>query len=70
MEFSRQELLELPFPALFGFTYFLLLICMSCLHILNINPCWSYHLHLFFSHSVGCLFVLSMEITLFAMQNF
>uniref|UniRef100_A0A8D1USA0 Uncharacterized protein n=1 Tax=Sus scrofa TaxID=9823 RepID=A0A8D1USA0_PIG len=49
--------LETSLPILqLGCFVFLLLSFMSCLYILDINPCWLYHLQLFFSHSVGCLF--------------
>ena len=33
---------------------------MRCLYILEINPCHLLRLQRFFSHSVGCLFVLFM----------
>ena len=39
---------------------FLMLICMSCLYILDINSLSLISLENIFSHSVGCLFVLSM----------
>ena len=43
---------------LFGFI--LLLICTSCLYILEINPLTVALFANIFSHSVGCLFVLFM----------
>ena len=39
---------------------FLILICMSCLCILEINPLSVTSFANIFSHSVGCLFVLFM----------
>ena len=47
---------------------FLILICMSCLCILEINPLSVTSFANIFSHSVGCLFVLFM--VSFAMQKF
>ena len=43
---------------LFGLFVFLVLICMSCLHILEINPLLVVSLAIIFSHSEGCLFTL------------
>ena len=42
-------------------TFFLLDVkCMNCLYILNINPLLVTLFENIFSHSVGCLFILSM----------
>ena len=46
---------------------FLLLSCMSCLYMLDINPLSVISFTNIFSHSVGCLFILS--IVTFAMQK-
>ena len=43
-----------------GLFVFLLLSCMSCLYILEINPLSVASFANIFSHSVGCLFVLFM----------
>ena len=40
--------------------HFLLLSCVSCLYILEINPVWVASLANIFSHSIGCLFILVM----------
>ena len=45
---------------LIGLFVFLLLSCMSCLYILEINPLWVASFANTFSHSEGCLFVLFM----------
>ena len=49
---------------LFGFCFvlfcFLMLSCMSCLYMLDINPLLVISFANIFSHSVGCLFVLLM----------
>ena len=49
---------------LFGF---LILSCMSCLYILDINPLSAISFANIFSHSVSCLFVLS--VVSFAVQK-
>ena len=45
---------------LIGLFVFLILCCMSCLYILEINPLLVASFASIFSHSVGCLFVLFM----------
>ena len=45
---------------LIGVFLFLILSCMSCLHILEINLLSLTSFANIFSHSVGCLFLLSM----------
>ena len=46
---------------------FLILSCMSCLHILDISPLLVTSFTNIFSHSVGCLFIFSM--VFFAVQK-
>ena len=43
-----------------GLGFFLILSCMSCLYILDINPLSVIFFANNFSHSVGCLFILLM----------
>ena len=43
-----------------GLFVFLILSCMSCLYILEINPLSVASFENIFSHSVGCLFILYM----------
>ena len=43
---------------LIGFFAFLILSCMSCLYILEINPLSVASFAVIFSHSEGCLFIL------------
>ena len=43
---------------LIGLFAFLVLSCMSCLYILEINPLSVVSLAIIFSHSEGCLFTL------------
>ena len=50
-----------------GLFVFLVLSCMSCLYILEINPLSVVSLAVSFSHSKGCLFTLL--IVSFAMQK-
>ena len=50
-----------------GFFVFLILSCMSCLYILEINPLSGASFTNIFSHSVCCLFILLM--VSFAMQK-
>ena len=45
-------------PFLIGWFVFLVLSCMSCLYILEINPLSVVSFALIFSHSEGCLFTL------------
>ena len=41
-----------------SFVFFLILSCMSCLYILDINPLSVVSFAIIFSHSEGCLFTL------------
>ena len=50
------------------FVCLLLLNCMNCLHILDINPLWFISFTDIFPHSRCCLFILSM--IFFAVQKF
>ena len=43
---------------LIGLFVFLILSCMNCLHILEINPLLVASFAIIFSHSEGCLFTL------------
>ena len=52
---------------LFGLFVFLILSCMSCLYILEINPLSAISFAVIFSHSEGCLFTLLM--VFFAVQK-
>ena len=52
---------------LIGLFVFLVLSCMSCLYILEINPLSVVSFAIIFSHSEGCLFTLL--IASFAIQN-
>ena len=52
---------------LIGLFVFLVLSCMSCLYILEINPLSVVSFAIVFSHSEGCLFTLL--IVYFAMQK-
>ena len=52
---------------LMGLFVFLVLSCMSCLHILEINPLSVFSFAIVFSHSEGCLFTLL--IVSFAVQK-
>ena len=45
---------------LIGFFVFLILSCMSCLYILEIDPVLGALLANIFSHFIGCLFILLM----------
>jgi len=59
---SSLEKCLCPLPV-FESSYLLIfmLTCMNYLHILYINPHQIYHLKMmYFSHSVGCLFILSI----------
>ena len=55
------------FHFLIGLFVFLVLSCMSCLYILEINPLSVVSFALIFSHSKGCLFTLL--IVSFAVQK-
>ena len=52
----------LGLPPIFGLDclFFLILSCMSCLYILEINPLSVASFANIFSHSLGCLFILFM----------
>ena len=50
----------LPIFQLFFFVCLFLLSCISCLHILEINPLLVESFEKIFSHSMGCLFVFLM----------
>ena len=64
---SLEKYLFRSFPHFFiGLFVFLLLTCMSCLYILEINPL-SVSFAIIFSHSEGCLFPLL--IVSFAVQK-
>ena len=53
---------------LIGLFVFLVLSCMSCLYILEINPLSVISLAVIFSHSEGCLFTLL--VVSFTVQKF
>ena len=56
----RNVYLGLPLIFWLGCFVLLLLSCMSCLYILEINPLSNILFANIFSHSVGCLFILFM----------
>ena len=66
---SLEKYLFRSFPhSLIGLFVFLVLSCMSCLYILEINPLSVVSFTIIFSHSEGCLFTLF--IVSFAVQKF
>ena len=58
--FQRNISLDLPRIFLIALFIFLILSCMSCLCILEINPLSVALFAIIFSHSEGCLFTLFM----------
>ena len=64
---SLEKCLFRSFSHFFGLFVFLVLSCMSCLYILEINPLSVVSFALIFSHSKGCLFTLL--IVSFAVQK-
>ena len=56
--FFGEVSLQGPFPHLSGLFAFLVLSCISSLHILEINSLSVVYLAIIFSHSEGCLFTL------------
>ena len=67
MSSVEKCLFRFPPHILIGFFVFLLLSCMSCLHMLEINPLSVVSFAITFSHSEGCLF--NLLIVSFAVQK-
>ena len=67
MSFLEKRLYRSSSNFLIGLCVFLVLGCMSCLHILEINPLSVVSFAIIFSHSEGCLFTLF--IVSFAVQK-
>ena len=56
---SVEKCLLRSFPQfLIGLFVFLVLSCISCLYVLEINPLLAVSFAIIFSHSEGCLFIL------------
>ena len=68
MSSLEKYLFKFSFYFLFGLFGFLLLSCMSCLYILEVNPLSVTSFVNIFSHSKGCLYVLFM--VSFAVKKF
>ena len=58
--FFEEMSIKIFCPFLDWVVCFLILICMSCLYVLEINPLSVVSFANIFSHSEGCLFVLFM----------
>ena len=67
MSFLEKRLSRSSSNFLIGLFVFLVLSCMSCLYILEINPLSVVSFAIIFSHSEGCLFTLL--IVSFAVQK-
>ena len=65
--FLEKRLFRSSSNFLIGLSVFLVLTCMSCLYILEINPLSVFSVAIIFSHSEACLFTLL--IVSFAVQR-